>query len=376
MVLTALAAGGFILIRHVSKHPVNLVDETGRTAQREVEVSRNQIADTERNTTGETDPARIQSTVTSDDQQIIEAQQKTDPATEVLESERAEKFDQVNRLMKSGKDHEKHSRFAFALTDYREALKLDPDSREARKSLKRVKEQITRDEFQKLMSDGLTAYHNGKYQSARILLLKAKSFRPEAKELQSALVQVNEAIRLDTIETLRSKATASEQAEDWDKALNAYIAVLKIDPTISFAVQGKERSREILRVSRRMGYFNQKPGVLESDEQLQNALLLMEEARTLQLKGPRFSGQLNDFITLVDAARTPVQVRIESDNLTEVAVYTVGRLGRFVTRELSLRPGTYTVVGSRDSYRDIRREIVVKPGQKELRVTIICREKV
>jgi hypothetical protein len=125
-----------------------------------------------------------------------------------------------------------------------------------------------------------------------------------------------------------------------------------------------------------MGYFIQKPGVLESDEQLQNALLLMEEARTLQLKGSRFSGQLNDFITLVDAARTPVQVRIESDNLTEVAVYTVGRLGRFVTRELSLRPGTYTVVGSRDSYRDIRREIVVKPGQKELRVTIICREKV
>ncbi len=376
VVLTALAAGGIIFIRHVSKHPVNLTNGTGQTAEREVEVRRNQIADTERNITGETDPASNQSEVLSDEQQPIEPQQGADPAKEILESERAENLDSVNRLLESAKNQERDGRFAFALADYQEALKLDFDSREARESLKRVQERIAGDQFRKLMSDGLTAYHKGRYQSARTMLLKAQSFRPDSKEVQSALVQVNEAIRLETIEKLRQKAIDGEQAENWEQALNSYTAVLKIDPNMSFAVQGKERSLDHIRIARQITYFLQKPGVLESDKQLQNALLLMEEARTLQPRGPLLSRQFSDFIALVDAARTPVQVRIDSDNLTEVAVYRVGRLGRFVIRELSLRPGTYTVVGSRDGYRDIRQEIVIKPGLTEIHVTVICRDKV
>jgi tetratricopeptide (TPR) repeat protein len=226
------------------------------------------------------------------------------------------------------------------------------------------------------MSDGLTAYHKGEYQSARTILLKAKSFRPDSKEVQSAIVEVNEAIRLDTIEKLRRKAEAGEEAEDWEEALHSYVTVLKIDPNISFAVQGKERSINQIRVAGEITYFLQKPGILESDKQLQNAILLMEEAGALQPRGERLSRQLSDFKALVDAARTPVKVRIDSDNFTEVAVYRVGRLGHFVTRELLLRPGTYTVVGSRDGYRDIHQKIVVKPGQTEFSVTVICRDRV
>jgi tetratricopeptide (TPR) repeat protein len=375
-VLAALAAGGFIFIRYVSMHPVDLTDRTDRTAQTEVAVSRNQLTDTEKKTTGERSPEKSHSEVPFDEQQPIEPPQGTDSEKETRERKREENFIAVNRLIESGKNHERDRRFAFAHTDYQEALKLDPYSREAQESLKRMKERIIGDRFQKLMSDGLTAYHNGKYQSARTMLLKAKSFRPDSGEVQSALVQVNEAIRLETIENLRQKAIAREQDEDWDQALKSYMSVLEIDPNISFAVQGKERSLDQIRVARRITYFLQKPGVLESDVQLQNALLLMEEARNLQPRGPRLTGQIKDFTALVDAARTTVQVRIESDNLTEVAVYKVGRLGSFVTRELSLRPGTYTVVGSRNGYRDVRQEISVKPGQKVVRITVICRDKV
>jgi tetratricopeptide (TPR) repeat protein len=351
---------------------LNLTDDPDRTVQTDLEVSRKGLMNTEKKTTLQ----GSQTELPLDNLQESKPEQEPDPAKGVLEREQAQNFDEVNRLITSGKNHEKHSRFAFAHTDYGEALKLDPDSREARESLTRMKGRIADDQFQKLMSDGLTAYHKGTYQSARTILLKAKSFRPDSKEVQSALVQVNEAIRLDTIEKLRRKAVAGEEAEDWEEALNSYMTVLKIDPNISFAVQGKERSMNHIRVARGIRDFIQKPGVLESDKQLQNAILLMEEARTLQPRGQRLSEQLSDFIALVDAARTPIQVRIDSDDLTEVAVYRVGRLGRFVTRELLLRPGTYTVVGSRDGYRDIRQEIVVKPDQREVRVTVICRDKV
>jgi len=298
----------------------------------------------------------------------------SDPAQRNLE--RAEKLDVVNRLIESGKTHEKNDRFAFAHTDYREALKLDPESKEAQKALNRMKERIVGQQFQKLISDGLTAYHDGRYQSARAQLLRAKSFRPDSREVQNALLQVDEAIRLAEIEKLRHKALTAEQTEDWAKALRGYLAVLKIDPNISFAVQGKERALEHIRIAKRIQFFLQKPDVMESNPQLQNAILVIEEAQSLQPMGPQLSQRLDKLKALVDAARTPVKVMIESDNLTEVAVYKVGKLGRFITRELSLRPGSYTVVGSRDGYKDVRRKIIVKPRSKSVRVTVICKNKV
>ena len=38
--------------------------------------------------------------------------------------------------------------------------------------------------------------------------------------------------------------------------------------------------------------------------------------------------------------------------------------------------GTYTVVGARDGYQDVRQQIVVKAGQPLLRVTVKCKVKI
>ena len=290
--------------------------------------------------------------------------------------ERAEKLDEVNRLIKSGKNHEENSRFAFANTDFQRALQLDPDSREAQNGVKRTKEKIVGEQFQKLMSDGLTAYHNGHYQLAKKSLLEAKSFHPDSPEVNSALLQVDEAVRLNKIKKLQRTAMSAEQAENWKQALKSYLSVLKIDPDISFAIQGKKRSLEHIQVDKRIGFFLEKPDVMESEQQLENAIHLIEEAEKLEQRGPHLNARLNELKTAVNLARTPVKVVIESDNLTEIAVYKVGKLGKFTARELLLRPGTYTVVGSRDGYQDVRSEIIVKPGQKPLHVTIICSIKV
>jgi hypothetical protein len=296
------------------------------------------------------------------------------PARENLEL--ADRLDGVRRLIESGKNHEKNHRFAFAHADFQGALKLDPESEEAQKGLHRVNEWIVEEQVQRLMSEGLTAYHNGEYRSARNLLLKAKAFRPDSRDVQNALVQVDAAIRLDKIETLQRKAKAAEQIEDWEQALEFYLAVLKVDARLAFAVNGKERALEQIRVAKRIGFFLQNPDAMASNRQLQNAIQVIGEAETLQPKGPRLRARLDELKTLANAARTPVKVMIESDDLTEVAVYKVGKLGRFSVRELSLRPGTYTVVGSRNGYKDVRQKIIVKPGQKTLRITVICRNKV
>jgi tetratricopeptide (TPR) repeat protein len=286
--------------------------------------------------------------------------------------QRAQKLDAVRRLMESGSRHEKNGKISFAHADYQEALQLDPESKEARQALARVKEQIRDGEFQALMSAGLTALHNNNYKLARTKLLKAKSFRPQSREVKDALAQVDQSIRLASIETYRQKAAAAERAENWEEALNAYQQALKIDSNVQFAARGKQRSLKFMRIDKRINFFLKQPAALGSDRQLDNAIQLIAEIEEIDSMGPRLKDQFDKLARLVKAAQTPVKIILESDNFTEVAVYKVGKLGRFASRELSLRPGTYTVVGTRDGYQDVRKKIIIKPGQGPMRMAVKC----
>jgi hypothetical protein len=54
----------------------------------------------------------------------------------------------------------------------------------------------------------------------------------------------------------------------------------------------------------------------------------------------------------------------------------VGPLGRFQDREIALTPGTYTLVGSRPGYKDVRVEVIVDPDSPAPRVHVACQERV
>jgi eukaryotic-like serine/threonine-protein kinase len=66
-----------------------------------------------------------------------------------------------------------------------------------------------------------------------------------------------------------------------------------------------------------------------------------------------------------------VPVSLVSDSVTQVAILSVGTFGSFERRDIQLKPGTYTVVGSRVGYRDVRREITVTPGEQQT-VSVSC----
>jgi hypothetical protein len=289
---------------------------------------------------------------------------------------RAENLDTVMALMASGKQHEQQNKLSLAHADYQQALRLDPQSDEARQAVRRSGNLIARHQFRQFMSSGFEAYHKGDYQRAQAAFLSAKKIRPDSQEAKDALAQVDQGFRLTRIESLRNQALAAEKAEDWNGALEAYTRVLKLDGAIQFALLGKERSQNRIRITKHIDYYLNKPHVLESDQMLANAILLLEEASSVEPKGPQLTNLVTNLAQVIKTAKTPVRVSLESDNLTEVAVYKVGRLGKFDAYNLNLRPGTYTVVGTRDGYKDVRLQVIVKPDRQELRVSVKCSEKI
>jgi hypothetical protein len=263
-----------------------------------------------------------------------------------------------------------------ARSDFQEALRLDPQSRAARDGLQRVKARMAEEEFRRWMAEGFEALNARDLAGARTRFLKAKALKPEAPEVAEALAQTDSRLRAARIDAARQQALAAEQREDWAGALAAYEQSLAIEPTLQFAQQGKDRAGALAALERRIAFFLSQPGLLDSDAQLANALRLLQDLQTAAPAGPRLRAEAEKLGALVQVAKTPVRVAIASDGLTEVSVYRVGRLGRFAARELSLRPGTYTVVGSRDGYRDERLELVVRPGPEPVHVTITCKVKI
>jgi tetratricopeptide (TPR) repeat protein len=297
------------------------------------------------------------------------------PAAPALAAD-STRSDAIKRLLASADRFAAAGSLSAAQADFQEALRLDPRSGEARFGLERVKSRMAEEEFRRWMAEGLSALNAGDAATAQARLLKARALRPEAAEVKEALSQAEGQLRSARVEALRQKALAREQREDWAGALAAYDEVLALEPNLQFARQGKERSAALAALERRIDFFVSQPEVLDSDVQLDQAVRLLQDLQAASPAGPRFAAEVEKLKSLVQTAKTPVRVTIESDNLTEVSVYRVGKLGRFGTRDLSLRPGNYMMVGSRDGYRDERLELLVKPGPEVIRVTLICRVKV
>jgi hypothetical protein len=77
---------------------------------------------------------------------------------------------------------------------------------------------------------------------------------------------------------------------------------------------------------------------------------------------------------LLKRAATPLTVQLVSDNVTDVSIYKVGKLGSFDMRQLDLRPGTYVAVGSRPGFRDVRLEFRVAPEVALQPIVVRCEE--
>jgi serine/threonine protein kinase len=230
--------------------------------------------------------------------------------------------------------------------------------------------------FADAMSEALEALERGDWPAAREALHRAGAIRPGAPAVADGLARVDQAEKLAAIAAHRAAASLSESEERWADAAREYTAVLALDPTIRFAQNGKERCVLRADLDRRLDYHLSHPERLSSDEVLEEAKLLVDRAAAVEPEGARLQDQVARLTALIERVAIPVRVVIQSDDLTEVMVYKVGRLGAFLTHELELRPGSYTVVGSRQGYRDVRRELVVVAGENPEPLVVRCEEKI
>jgi tetratricopeptide (TPR) repeat protein len=280
----------------------------------------------------------------------------------------------VRKHLQSGRDAETAGDLAAARTAYQQAVALDAEYAPAAAALERVTQQLADAGFRAAMTRALAALDAGRLNEAGSALTEAAGLHPDDVALTDARRRLAAARRQVRLDGLRRTAAAQAGSENWARAAGLYRQALTLDPQAGFARDGLEQAQDRVRLHQQLDHYLDDPSRLHSAEPLANAEKLLVAAGEAPAGEPRLSAKIGQLRRQVALARTPVPVDLHSDGETTVVIYHVGSLGQFHDNRLELRPGTYTALGSRPGYRDVRIVFTVQPGAAPLSVEIHCRD--
>lgn len=184
-----------------------------------------------------------------------------------------------------------------------------------------------------------------------------------ARAAAEARLQAETLRREAAIRRLEAEARTAEAGERWPDAVEAWRGALAEDGAFAPAVQGLARATARAELAGRIERFIADPLSLTVAETFEAAQATLAEARAAPAPATLLNARADALVGVLELVVMPVRVVLESDDKTDVVLHRVGRFGTFTRRDLELKPGRYTAVGSRPGYRDVRREFVVQPGR-------------
>jgi tetratricopeptide (TPR) repeat protein len=282
-----------------------------------------------------------------------------------------------------------------AAQDYSQALALDPKNAQARNGLAQAQAALGEDNYARAAGEGFAALGAGRVTEARAAFERARKLRPNGPEALDGLKRVNaadagrtaaspalsgvaanSAARTgDKVAGMRTHAEQLEAQERWDEAAALYAAALRDDGSVSFAQAGKARAAARARLDHALQTLLDHPDRLAAADVRDQASGLLATAQATTPSGPVLRSQIARLQILLPEFEKPVPVSLVSDSVTQVAILGVSNFGSFGRREIELKPGNYTVIGSRIGYRDVRRQITVFPGEAQT-VSVSCYEEI
>ncbi len=288
--------------------------------------------------------------------------------------QRAQNLSQVMALLNTATGAMQSGDYTTAQAMAREATVLDPQHPKVAALLAEATAAADKAHFSQAMSEGYAALAERRYGDARKAFRRAAAIDSSSAEVASAQRQVDSAATAQRLVSLQQQGAAAERKEQWQKAVTIYEKAQKIDSSVLFAAEGLARSRDRAELDAALQAALKQTERYSDVAIAKQAEAVLERARRAQPSGAVLRQQTERLAQVLRDANTPISVTLQSDGATDVVMYKVAKLGQFQQRELQLRPGSYTIVGSRRGYRDVRRVVTVSHNQAIPAVRIVCSE--
>lgn len=263
------------------------------------------------------------------------------------------------------------ARIAFS-----QAMQLDSEYQPASDGFERVSQRLNDIGFRDAMSRALTALDSGRLKETSKALAEAALLKPDNSAVSDTRMRLARAQRQAKLNVLRTKTATDIQNEDWQAAVRHFQQAINLDANAGFANQGLVHAQSRVLLHQQFDHYLNEPTRLYSSAPQANAEMLLASAGQAPANEPGLARKIRKLKRYLADARKPLHITLRSDGETNVVIYHIGRLGQFHDHQLELKPGTYTAVGSRPGYRDVRRTIKVEPDAPLPPVEIRCEEPV
>jgi len=268
---------------------------------------------------------------------------------------RAKTIDKVYALLASGEAHEAAGRIAFAQADYTIAKTYDGDFTPAVEALARVEKMVVENKFNVAMAQGISAFENGDFEGAKTIIESAREFDPGNPQIADTLEMIEQGIMDNKLGEVRRAADGALASEDFDTAIDLYNKALALKPQVAFAREGAKRASDALALWQDVDRYLLEPNRINNRNGLANATELANKAAAFPNPGPQLGAKINRLRGMVAGANAQIPVTITSD---------------------AVRPGSYTAMGRREGYRDVRVVFEVKNGAAPPRVDVRCTQSI
>ncbi|RZW19174.1 MAG: hypothetical protein EX260_08140 [Desulfobulbaceae bacterium] len=269
---------------------------------------------------------------------------------------------------------EEQGQLAEAMTQLEEILGSGSPYEPAVEARERIQAQLDEELFQQEMNTLFLALKGQDFAAARRSMQTLEALGLRRQEVAQAAALLEERETRAEIQRLKTQAETFSGEERWQQVVQAYGDILNLDPDLLFASAGRQEATKRAELDNSLSDAVARSHRLQDPDQRSAAASLLDYARRAEPQGPKLQSQIEALDSLLEKFRTPVTVTLDSNNQTQVTIYHVGRISPFFTTEIDLTPGTYTLVGSRAGYRDVRMQITVGPDTGDNRYDIRCEE--
>ncbi len=314
------------------------------------------------------------SVIASDNNEIKKLQERINRRSSILELEKqAKQFELANNI-------------EAALNNYKKIIKQDDQYKAAQKKVEQLNKQIKEDKFKQIIGQLIVSLDNNNIKQAHILYTSARSIYPNDPVVIELKQRINNQKKTRIIKDNLKRAEYYQQKEQWYKALKAYNIVLSEDPNSSIAQLNIERVKKYISLNKSLDKIIQATDRLQENRILENSKAILFSIRQelkqknsllyALSKTPALKNKIIQTEKIIKDASRLINIKLMSDNKTNIVIYRVGKFGRLLNKDLKLHPGNYTIVGSREGYKDYRKTIGISAEKNNLSILVICKEKI
>ena len=147
-------------------------------------------------------------------------------------------------------------------------------------------------------------------------------------------------------------------------------------PGNEVAIKGIERANEVLWLQSVLAQYEKSPYRLTDNGVLNEAKEILERASYASKHSSKLRKQIKQLSELITKFNRLIPVMVTSDNMTDIQVRGIGKLGIILNKTIKLKPGYYTFEGARNGFKSKLLQVLIPYNKNNYSVRLICDESI